>query len=349
MTKAPEPKDKLDAAATAVVANGPEGEPLGWHDIDWRAAEGSVRRLRQRIFTASQAGDLKRVRNLQKLMLRSRATALVSVRRGDGAQRRPLDGGHRRRGRAHPGGQAGFGPPGAARRRAASSPAGQAGLCPEAGQWQAAPARHSGDHGSRAASARSQRAGARVGGAVRAEVLRLSAGPRLPRRDRGRLPGVKGKNPRRRWVLDADLAAAFDRIAHDHILAMLGSFPARGTVKQWRASVVEEGRLTRTEEGTPQGGVAIPLLLNIALHGMEGAAGVRYGRNVAVDDRPQSPREWERWLATDRKAIVKVALRDGTSDTAELRLIHTACHTRQRAGNGSGPVMQDAFEPSGLA
>jgi RNA-directed DNA polymerase len=43
--------------------------------------EDDVRRLRQRIFTASQAGDLKRVRNLQKLMLRSRANTLVSVRR----------------------------------------------------------------------------------------------------------------------------------------------------------------------------------------------------------------------------------------------------------------------------
>jgi len=31
----------------------------------------------QRIFAASQVGDLKKVRNLQKLMLRSRADALV--------------------------------------------------------------------------------------------------------------------------------------------------------------------------------------------------------------------------------------------------------------------------------
>jgi RNA-directed DNA polymerase len=54
-------------------------------------------------------------------------------------------------------------------------------------------------------------------------------------------------------VLDADLAAAFDRIAHDHILAMLGTFPARGMVAQWlRAGVVENGRLSRTEEGTPR-------------------------------------------------------------------------------------------------
>ena len=49
--------------------------------MDWPKVEDEVRRLRQRIFTASQAGDLKRVRSLQKLMLRSRANALLSVRR----------------------------------------------------------------------------------------------------------------------------------------------------------------------------------------------------------------------------------------------------------------------------
>src|SRR6202035_1360936 len=38
-------------------------------------------RLRQRIFTASRNGDLAKVRNLQKLMLQSRANALLSVRR----------------------------------------------------------------------------------------------------------------------------------------------------------------------------------------------------------------------------------------------------------------------------
>src|SRR5215468_11934622 len=69
---------KLDAT---MVANGPEDVVSGWDAVDWRQAENDVRRLRQRIFAASQAGDLARVRNLQKLMLRSRSSALVSVRR----------------------------------------------------------------------------------------------------------------------------------------------------------------------------------------------------------------------------------------------------------------------------
>jgi len=68
---------KLDTA----MVSGPEGGVLAWDAVDWRQAEDDVRRLRQRIFTASKAGDLKKVRSLQKLMLRSRANALVSVRR----------------------------------------------------------------------------------------------------------------------------------------------------------------------------------------------------------------------------------------------------------------------------
>ena len=55
MTEASEPKDKLDAA-TNVVVNGPEDAPWDWRQVDWRRVEDEVRRLRQRIFTASQAG-----------------------------------------------------------------------------------------------------------------------------------------------------------------------------------------------------------------------------------------------------------------------------------------------------
>jgi len=83
---------------------------------------------------------------------------------------------------------------------------------------------------------------------------------------------------KRVWVLDADLAAAFDRIDHDRLMEALGSFPARDMIRGWlKAGVFEPCKgFAPTEEGTPQGGVISPLLLNVALHGLEEAAGVRY-------------------------------------------------------------------------
>lgn len=87
-----EPRGKLDTTLIAdgvasalrsvsASVNGPEDEDLDWVSINWRRVEEDVRRLRQRIFTASQAGDLKKVRNLQKLMFRSRSNTFLSVRR----------------------------------------------------------------------------------------------------------------------------------------------------------------------------------------------------------------------------------------------------------------------------
>src|SRR5258708_18328948 len=52
-----------------------------WNAIDWKRANRQVRNLRQRIFRASQEGNLKKVRSLQRLMLRSYSNKLLSVRR----------------------------------------------------------------------------------------------------------------------------------------------------------------------------------------------------------------------------------------------------------------------------
>ncbi|MEH6379002.1 reverse transcriptase N-terminal domain-containing protein [Streptomyces sp. KLMMK] len=76
---------KSDSALAAVsfaaaTVNGPEDD-ANWHRIDWARHEADVKRLRQRIFVASERGDKKQVHNLQKLMLRSYSNTLVSTRR----------------------------------------------------------------------------------------------------------------------------------------------------------------------------------------------------------------------------------------------------------------------------
>jgi len=62
------------------LANGPKGRTV-WYLVDWREANRIVTNLRQRIFRAARANDPRKVRSLQKLMLRSRSNLLMSVRR----------------------------------------------------------------------------------------------------------------------------------------------------------------------------------------------------------------------------------------------------------------------------
>jgi RNA-directed DNA polymerase len=104
---------------------------------------------------------------------------------------------------------------------------------------------------------------------------------------------ARGKTCKRVWALDADLAAAFDQLDHSCLLGQLATFPGRGLVAAWlRAGVIDQGRFAPTERGSPQGGVISPVLMNVALHGMEEAAAVRYhpdghrDRGTAVPGSP---------------------------------------------------------------
>jgi RNA-directed DNA polymerase len=265
----------------ARYANGPEGAVLDWEALNWPAHEDNVRRLRQRIFKAVQDGDLARARNLQELMLRSWSNTLVSVRRATqrnaGRKTAGIDGEvaltaparmdmavrvHRTIRSWRP----------RAVRRVYIPKAGNRAKLRPLGIPVIADRCHQG----------------RVRNALEPEWE-----ARFEPRSYGFRPGrscqdaiqaiymtCRGRMARRAWALDADLAAAFDRIDHSRLLAQLGSFPARDMIRDWlKAGVFEAGKgFAPTEEGTPQGGGISPLLLNVALHGLEEAAGVRYAR-----------------------------------------------------------------------
>jgi RNA-directed DNA polymerase len=89
----------------------------------------------------------------------------------------------------------------------------------------------------------------------------------------------------RPWILDADIKGAFDNVSHDHILKSIGPLPGRELVKQWlRAGYVEAEMFHETESGTPQGGIVSPMLLNVALHGLQNELGTAYGYIRYADD-----------------------------------------------------------------
>lgn len=73
------------------------------------------------------------------------------------------------------------------------------------------------------------------------------------------------------WVVEMDIQSFFDTMDHGRLRAMLDRRVRDGvlrrTIDKWlKAGVLEEGRTTRSELGTPQGGVISPLLANLYLH-----------------------------------------------------------------------------------
>lgn len=84
------------------------------------------------------------------------------------------------------------------------------------------------------------------------------------------------QSQKKQWMLDADIKGAFDNLNHDHLMKTISNFPARALIKKWlKAGVMVGLDLSPTPTGAPQGGIISPLLMNIALHGMEEAIGVK--------------------------------------------------------------------------
>ena len=73
------------------------------------------------------------------------------------------------------------------------------------------------------------------------------------------------------WVLDADIQGFFDAMAHSWTIRFLQHRIAdkrilRLIAKWLKVGITEDGRVTRSERGTPQGAVISPILANVYLH-----------------------------------------------------------------------------------
>lgn len=96
---------------------------------------------------------------------------------------------------------------------------------------------------------------------------------------RAALPHKRDKDTRRTgmpypWVIEGDIKGCFDQISHYHLMnrlrARVGDRRVTRLVGRFlKAGVLAEDQFLRTENGTPQGGIASPLLANIALSAIE--------------------------------------------------------------------------------
>ncbi|MDJ0713586.1 MAG: group II intron reverse transcriptase/maturase [Prochloraceae cyanobacterium] len=237
-----------------------------WHQIPWKRAEKVVFSLQRRIYQASQRGDVKAIRRLQKLLLRSFFAKAIAVRRvttdNQGKKTAGIDGikslTPKQRlelvyslnpltGKAKSVRRVWIPKPGKDQKRPLGIPT--------------------------------------MEDRARQCLVKLALEPEWEARFE---PNSYGFRPGRSchdaitaifnalrykiaYVLDADIAKCFDRINHKVLLEKLNTFPAmRRQIKAWLKSETKDGKeLFPSKEGTPQGGVISPLLANIALHGLE--------------------------------------------------------------------------------
>ncbi|WER49418.1 group II intron reverse transcriptase/maturase [Cupriavidus sp. WKF15] len=73
------------------------------------------------------------------------------------------------------------------------------------------------------------------------------------------------------WILDADIRSFFDSVSQDWLVRFMehriGDDRVIRLVRKWlKAGVLENGELSVSETGTPQGSVASPLFANVHLH-----------------------------------------------------------------------------------
>ena len=79
---------------------------------------------------------------------------------------------------------------------------------------------------------------------------------------------ILGNQHSAEWILEGDIRACFDNISHEWLLENIPM--ERSILKKWlKAGYMEEHLLFPTETGTPQGGIASPVLANMTLDGLE--------------------------------------------------------------------------------
>ncbi|MDK3024436.1 group II intron reverse transcriptase/maturase [Cupriavidus taiwanensis] len=239
------------------------GAPQRWDAINWRQVERNVRAMQIRIAKATQEGDWRRVKALQRSLTRSfsaKASAVKRVTENQGKRTAGVDrelwdspevrweaiGRLKRRGYRPLPLRRVFIPKANGKER----PLGIPSMLDRAMQALHLLALEPVSEGTSDPNSYGFRINRSTADAMSQLFVNLSRGHSA------------------QWILEADIKGCFDHISHDWLERNVPM--DRAILRKWlKAGVVFQGQFQATEAGTPQGGIISPTLANVALNGLE--------------------------------------------------------------------------------
>jgi RNA-directed DNA polymerase len=251
-----------------------KNQTVEWNEINWRKAERLTFKLQKRIFRASERGDVKAVRKLQKTLIRSWSAKCIAVRRvtqdNQGKNTAGVDGvkSLTPKQRINLAGRLKLTNKVKPTRRVEIPKPGSTETPPQA-------PRARGVWGGGIPTINDRALQALVKLALEPEWEALfepnSYGFRPGRSCHDAIDAIfKNIRQKAKYVLDADISKCFDRIDHKALISKIHTYPTLSRqIKRWlKAGYCVGKELFPTNDGTPPW-VISPLLANIALHGME--------------------------------------------------------------------------------